>query len=106
MRRVVSYYESQSRALFDREIPQILLLHASALNAATFDRLAGFFEQRGYAFVSLDTSLEDEAYASRDEYYGPAGITWIHRWALTEGRKGAFFDGEPEVPGWIEDAGR
>jgi len=106
MRRVVAYYESQSRALFDREIPQILLLHASALNAATFDRLAGFFEERGYAFVSLDTALDDEAYASPDEYYGPAGITWIHRWALTQGRKGAFFDGEPEVPGWIEEAAR
>ncbi len=106
MQRVVSYYESQSVALFDREIPQVLLLHASSLNASTFDRLAGMLEGRGYAFVPLDTALEDEAYASRNDYYGPAGITWLHRWALTRGERGAFFAGEPEVPGWIEEAAR
>jgi len=31
----------------------------------------------------------------RDTYVGPAGITWLHRWALTAGKRGAFFAGEP-----------
>jgi hypothetical protein len=43
-------------------------------------------------------------YRSPDEYVGPAGITWLHRWALTAGRRGAVFAGEPEVPAWIEQA--
>jgi len=106
MGRVVAYYEQQSVALFGREIPQVLLLHASALNARAFDSLAGMLRDRGYSFITLDEALADEAYASPDEYYGPAGITWLHRWALTEGRKGSFFAGEPEVPGWIEEAAR
>jgi hypothetical protein len=28
-------------------------------------------------------------------------MTWLHRWAITQGRKG-IFAGEPTVPGWIE----
>jgi peptidoglycan/xylan/chitin deacetylase (PgdA/CDA1 family) len=106
MERVFAYYEAQSIALAGREIRQTLLLHANALNAATFDTLARTLTRRGYTFVSLDRALEDPAYTRRDEYYGPAGMTWLHRWALTEGRRGTFFAGEPEVPGWIERAGR
>lgn len=55
----------------------------------------------GYEFVSLEAALEDPAYASADDYFGPSGITWLHRWALTQGKRGAFFAGEPEVPEWI-----
>lgn len=106
MEAVVAYYEQQSMALLGREIRQTLLLHASALNAATFDRLAAMLHGRGYQFVTLDRALEDPAYKSRDEYYGPAGITWLHRWALTEGKRGTFFAGEPPVPEWIEKASK
>ena len=35
----------------------------------------------------------------------PAGMTWLHRWAITQGKKG-IFAGEPAVPEWIERAGR
>jgi peptidoglycan/xylan/chitin deacetylase (PgdA/CDA1 family) len=100
---VVAFYEDQSRVIMGREIAQTLLLHAHALNAATLDRLAGALKARGYRFISLREALEDPAYTSRDEYYGPAGITWLHRWALTEGKRG-IFAGEPVVPEWIEKA--
>ena len=106
MTRVVAYYEQQSQALLGRELPQILLLHVNALNARTFDALAAMFKQRGYSFVSIDRALEDSAYESRDEFYGPGGITWLHRWALTQGKRGAFFAGEPVVPEWIAAAGK
>ena len=106
MEAVVSYYERQSVALLGREIRQTLLLHASALNAAAFDRLFAMLDRRGYRFVTLDRALEDPGYKQRDEYYGPAGITWLHRWALTEGKRGAFFAGEPPVPEWIENASK
>ena len=71
MRSVVEYYEGQSKAIVGREIAQILLLHAHALNAVALDRLADGLKGRGYQFITLRDALEDPAYSSRDEYYGP-----------------------------------
>lgn len=34
---------------------------------------------------------------------GPGGITWLHRWAITEGRDPEIFGGEPEVPEWVRE---
>jgi peptidoglycan/xylan/chitin deacetylase (PgdA/CDA1 family) len=102
MQSVVAFYEQQSQAIVGREIAQTLLLHANALNAATFDDLARMLEKRGYTFVTLDEALKDPAYASPDTYYGPAGITWLHRWAMTMKKPGTIFTGEPAVPAWIE----
>ena len=105
MDAVTAYYEQQSVAIVGREVRQTLLIHANALNAATFDRLASMFRARDYRFIPLDRALEDPAYHHRDEYYGPAGITWLHRWAITDGKRG-MFAGEPTVPEWIEQASR
>lgn len=101
---VVGYYEQQSAALLGRALRQVLLLHANALNAATFDALAGRLERRGYRFVTLDRALEDPAYSQEDTYTGSGGISWIHRWALTQKKPRTFFAGEPEVPRWISEA--
>jgi peptidoglycan/xylan/chitin deacetylase (PgdA/CDA1 family) len=98
MDTVFGFYEAQSRTIVGREIPQVLLIHASFLNANTFDALAEMMERRGYAFASLEEVLRDSAYKSADSYVGPAGITWLHRWALTRGMRGTTFAGEPEVP--------
>jgi peptidoglycan/xylan/chitin deacetylase (PgdA/CDA1 family) len=102
MEAVTAYDEQQSAALLGREIPQVLLLHANNLNAEHFGRLAQMYRRRGYAFVPLEQALRDPAYASEDTYTGPAGITWLHRWALTQGKRGAFFAGEPTVPEWVQ----
>ena len=104
MDRVFAYYEKQAAAITGRDIPQVLLIHASLLNADRFDALARMIERRGYAFVTLDEALADSAYRSADTYVGPAGITWLHRWALTRGMRGAVFAGEPEVPAAIAAA--
>lgn len=104
MDRILAYYEGQSITLLGRNIPHVLLLHASTLNARSFDALATRYQRRGYRFVSLEHALRDPAYAMRDEYVGPAGITWLHRWALTRGDRGAVFAGEPVVPAWVEEA--
>ena len=61
---------------------------------------------RGYRFVGLTEALTDSVYSHRDEYVGPAGMTWLHRWALTDRMEGSIFAGEPVVPGWIEAAGK
>lgn len=102
MDRVFEYYEMQSVAILGYEIPQILLLHANRLNADTVDDLVALVKARGYDFVPLEEALEDPAWARPDEYVGPAGITWLHRWALADGRRGDFFAGEPEVPAFVQ----
>lgn len=104
MERVVAFYEAQSMTIVGREIPHVLLLHANLLNADRFDALARMLERRGYAFASLDEVLADSVYRSADTYVGPAGITWLHRWALTRGLRGSMFAGEPEVPADIAAA--
>ena len=104
MDRVFAFYEGQSTVIVGREIAQVLLVHASVLNADYFGALASMMERRGYAFASLDDVLADSAYRSADTYVGPAGITWLHRWALTRGLPGKTFAGEPEVPADIAAA--
>lgn len=103
MVRMVAYYEDQSRALFGREIPQVLLVHANGLNAHYLGSLLEALSDRGYTFIDLETALADDAYSSPDTYVGSGGITWIHRWALTRGVERGFFDGEPRTPGWVQD---
>ena len=105
MTAIVAYYEQQSQLIVGREIRQTLLLHANMLNAHAIDRLARMFEGRGYTFISLDRALDDPAYRSANTYVGAAGMTWLHRWALTQGRRG-IFAGEPAVPDWIEKAAK
>jgi peptidoglycan/xylan/chitin deacetylase (PgdA/CDA1 family) len=100
-----AYFEQQSTALFGREIPQILLLHANTMNALRFDALAAMIERRGYQFVPIDTALTDPAYGSPDTYVESGGITWLHRWAMTRGvDRHTFFRGEPDVPGFVAAA--
>ena len=101
MDTVFGFYEAQSRTLLGREIPQTLLLHANMLNAVTLDRLLTLLQGRGYDFVPIAEAMRDSAYQSADAYAGPAGITWLHRWALTRGVKGSVFAGEPVVPEWV-----
>lgn len=102
MDTVFGYYEAQSRTFFDREPAQVLLLHVNRLNADMMPALLAMMRRRGYAIVKLERALRDSIYGSEDAYTGPAGITWLHRWALTRGERGAVFAGEPVVPPWIE----
>ena len=104
MEAVVLHFERHSVAVVGRDIAQTLLIHASALNAATFEELTARLRKRGYRFVPLAEALEDPAYASKDEYFGPRGISWLHRWALAQGKQGKFVEAEPAVPGWIHEA--
>lgn len=104
MQAVVIFYEAQARAIVGRDIPQILLVHASRLNADAFDALATWLARRGYTFIPLARALEDPAYTLPDRYTANGGITWLHRWAITAGMPRAVFAGEPAVPDWIQRA--
>ena len=101
MERKIDYWERQSVALFGREVKQILLVHANAINADHFGDLVRMLRKRGYRFISLDEALKDSTYASADTFTGAAGISWIHRWAITRGVAKDFFKGEPVTPAFV-----
>ncbi len=86
------------------EVKQVLLIHASALNADSLGDLAAMMKGRGYSFVTLDHALTDPAYALPDGYEGGAGISWLHRWAFALGGKSAILAGEPRCPAWVMEA--
>jgi hypothetical protein len=87
MERMFEFYENYSREVTGREIPQVLMLTAGALNADSFEDLAAMLKRRGYTFVTLDHATEDEAYSLPDTYTGARGDSWIARWAVTKGLK-------------------
>jgi len=86
MEQVFTFFEDVSRRVTGREIPQVLLLHANALNADRFDALAEALKKRGYRFVSVAQALEDPAYRLRDEFVGAPGNSWFSHWEITAGR--------------------
>ena len=102
MEEKVHYFERQSNKLFGRNIRQILLIHANALNGDYLGKLLGMFVKNNYTFIPLSEALKNEAYLSEDHYYKNGGITWLDRWALTKGYKGDFFAGEPLEPDFIK----
>lgn len=80
MLEVVDFYEGQSEAILGRQLPQVLLVHAYALNADWLDELLDRLEARGYRWVPLEDALKDPAYdRSIAGYTGPEGITWLQR---------------------------
>ena len=105
MDSIFAYYEEQSIRILGREPAHVLLLHANRLNADYLAPLLSRIQARGYVFVPMDEALRDPAYALPDEYVGRAGITWLHRWAITEGLPPSTFQGEPPVPDWVLEAG-
>lgn len=103
MKLKLEYWESQSIALFGRSVSQTLLIHANALNAEYFDDLCDMMREKKYEFITLEEALKDEAYKSPDTFIKNNGISWIHRWAITQGKKKDFFGNEPKSSKWVAD---
>lgn len=101
MESIFAFFESRSVEVVGREFPQTLLIHANELNADVMPDLLAMMKRRGYGFVSLREALRDEAYRLPDEYVGPGGFSWIHRWSKTKGMKPK---GEPDEPAFIREA--
>ena len=59
--------------------------------------------KRGYAFITLEESLKDEAYRLPDTFTRRSGISWLHRWVLDKGRDYVLPD-EPKTPDFVMKA--
>ncbi len=99
----IKFFEGQSIKLFNRPMAQTLLVHANLLNAHYFDKLAQVYLDNGYEFVSQTEVLKDPAYKEEITKFRNWGISWIDRWALSQGKTGDFFKGDPVTPKFIMD---
>jgi uncharacterized protein (TIGR02246 family) len=66
-------YTSAGDALFGRNTPQILLLHANAVGAAQWDALFAWLRGRRFRFAGADEVLADPAFAEAPEFVGRYG---------------------------------
>lgn len=98
LRVAMATFERMSQELFGRAIPHVLVLHASRLNAATLHRTLSTLEDLGYAFVSLEDALADEAYRSPARASGRFGPSWLARWARARGTRLSVY-GQPDPQG-------
>jgi peptidoglycan/xylan/chitin deacetylase (PgdA/CDA1 family) len=96
------YYEKRSQLLLGYEVKQIFLIHANMINADCLEEMISRLKLRGYSFITLEQALQDKAYSTRDEYVGPAGISWLHRWMIALGRPLDYRD-DPDPPKFVYD---
>jgi peptidoglycan/xylan/chitin deacetylase (PgdA/CDA1 family) len=97
---VFAYTEQLSVKVIGYEPKQILLLHASQLEADHIGELLDLMRKRGYRFITLEDALSDSAYSLPDTYVGEEGSDWIDHWAITQGK---IPQGAPAFPQWVLD---
>jgi peptidoglycan/xylan/chitin deacetylase (PgdA/CDA1 family) len=97
---VFAYTEQLSVKVVGYEPKQILLLHASNLEADHIGELLDVLRKRGYRFIPLEDALGDTAYSLPDTYVGEEGTGWIDHWAITQGK---IPQGAPAFPQWVID---
>lgn len=101
--RMVNYFEHRSIKLLGYALPQVMLLHANALNADTYPDFVAGLQAKGYRLVGIDEAMRDPAYQRADTFTGALGASWLHRWALAAGWSWKFYGGEPTSPKWVID---
>ena len=81
-RAIVPWYRQAALDVLGRRPAFVFLLHATRLNADSFDELAATLRANGLTPVSLAEAVKDPAYALPDPYVGENGIGWVTRWSL------------------------
>lgn len=66
-------HEERGDDLFDRPVPQILLLHANEVGASLWDDLFTWLEQTGHRFATADEVLADPAFSEKCAFVAPFG---------------------------------
>lgn len=102
----LTYEEGRSREVVGYEPYQVLLLHATWLEADHLPDLLAICRRHGYTFTNLDQALTDPAYAQPDTYISDTGADWIEHWAVSRGKPSAPGpDANPDsgIPTWVND---
>lgn len=98
MEKKLLYFESKSIELFNHNIPQTLLIHASLLNADYLKELAKMIQKNGYTFISQEEVLKSTEYNTIINTYSKRGFSWIFRWGISEGLGNDFMEGDVTTP--------
>jgi len=94
MKEYIDHYESLHHQLNPDTISQILLIHANHINADYLEVIIDYFDEKDYEFVSVEEAMSNSIYNSTNNYVGPAGISWLERWAISAGKE---FKQAPEI---------
>jgi peptidoglycan/xylan/chitin deacetylase (PgdA/CDA1 family) len=95
-----AYSEQLAKNTIGYEPKQILLLHATQLEADHIGELIELMRKRGYRFITLADALGDQAYSLPDTFVGEEGSGWIEHWAIAQGHPP---QGAPVFPQWVID---
>jgi beta-lactamase regulating signal transducer with metallopeptidase domain/peptidoglycan/xylan/chitin deacetylase (PgdA/CDA1 family) len=94
MAKMFDHYEAYSAELFGRDIPQTMVLTPSRLITDTADEFFDMVAKRGYRFVTVDEAQSDQAYKTKEDFAGEAGISWFERWSMAQNHR---LRNEPEI---------
>jgi peptidoglycan/xylan/chitin deacetylase (PgdA/CDA1 family) len=83
--QALDYAESQSEAVFGRNINHILWLRSGLATAQFLEDLIADLRDRGYQFISFPEALSDPAFQTEETYVGPLGLSFIDRVAASRG---------------------
>lgn len=101
MQASAAYYRALSRTLYDRDIPQVLLIHVNRLNADRLGDLLATYARSGARFISMERATADPVYGQPETYVGERGLSWLQRWALARGIQP---QPEPREAEWVARA--
>lgn len=68
----ITYSRAQSKALYGRDIPYVLLLHIGAFEAKTLPQLIALYRKHGFKFITLPQAEADPSYQAYTEPSLPA----------------------------------
>jgi len=97
----IDFYAELNRRVLGYEPPEVLLIHASLLNADVAEELLQLFRDRGYHFISLAEAESDAAYSIPESSPTSYGQMWGYRWAK-EKKIVKIGITETDPPAWIE----
>ncbi len=94
---LIDFFEKLTLEQYNRNINQIYLCHANRLNSDNFNKLIELFKVKGYNFISLDETLQDSIYSTKDKYYFKWGVSWLYRWINDTKIRKSYMKAEPEI---------
>lgn len=81
LRQAVRHHEANGDVLFERRVPQIILLHANSVGAAGWDAFFSWLEATGHRFASADEVLKDPAFSEPQQFVARYGCSLWDRLA-------------------------